>query len=135
MFQSTRPIQASTSCRSLSFQKPYVSIHEAYTGLDTVTYNEFEQKLMFQSTRPIQASTSQITSSESALDVSIHEAYTGLDVWRTFFYFCPCIVSIHEAYTGLDVSAPHPHARRLMFQSTRPIQASTFTLYILLEFY
>ena len=56
----------------------YISIHEAYTGLDLLPMNTF-----------------------AAISISIHEAYTGLDKYHEgTLHFEP--ISIHEAYTGLD---------------------------------
>ena len=81
MFQSTRPIQASTRVRQVIRYEQFVSIHEAYTGLDTNREIADNTAEMFQSTRPIQASTSRDDALDRILEVSIHEAYTGLD-WK-----------------------------------------------------
>ena len=123
-FQSTRPIQASTSYTVGAAGQSVISIHEAYTGLDEAIPDGITSEKTFQSTRPIQASTSQDKLEASDAAISIHEAYTGLDANGYIFGYIGYI-SIHEAYTGLDRVPWQLFDRELGFQSTRPIQAST----------
>ena len=103
-----------------------ISIHEAYTGLDKFPYAFIAVLREFQSTRPIQASTILGQGSGLLPGISIHEAYTGLDVFASVPGFWPAI-SIHEAYTGLDSPGGISAYSIVAFQSTRPIQASTFS--------
>ena len=104
---------------------PAVSIHEAYTGLDANAVAAPFFLFTFQSTRPIQASTRISESIDSILAVSIHEAYTGLDTTKTI------LTRRRKCFNPRGLYRPRRRSNcrqglKRKFQSTRPIQASTW---------
>ena len=145
-FQSTRPVRGETACPCVFSHSHRISIHSPRAGRDCAIHIKANSipdfnplapcgarrrsksptatTSLFQSTRPVRGETGKSRRAGRAFQISIHSPRAGRDETRPLFpppntHFNPL------APCGARLKKNTTNARRLLFQSTRPVRGET----------